>query len=113
LGIGDRKVVWHKALTVSQHITIEEFEALPSSFIVREVWRIKRRGFKSERIIVTTLVDAKWCTVEKLTFLYGLRWSAAKVNLRYVKTTLKMEMLTAKTPVMVRKEIWTHKFAYT
>jgi hypothetical protein len=35
------------------------------------------------------------------------------VNLRHLKTTLKMEMLTAKTPEMVRKEIWTHLFAYT
>lgn len=50
---------------------------------------------------------------EKLTCLYGLRWSAAEVNLRYLKTTLKMEMLTAKAPVMVSQEIWTHKFAYT
>jgi len=24
-----------------------------------------------------------------------------------------MEMLTAKTPEMVRKELWTHLFAYT
>ena len=47
-----------------------------------------------------------------MTYLYGLRWSAAEVNLRYVKTTLNMEMLIAKTPVMVRKEIWTHLLAY-
>ena len=80
-------------------MTNEEFEALPSSFIVREVClRIKQRGFRDERIIVvTTLVDAQRYTVKKLTALYGLRWSAAEVNLRYLKTTLKMEMLTAKT----------------
>ena len=48
-----------------------------------------------------------------LTQLYGLRWQAAEVNLRHLKTTLKMEMLTAKTPEMVRKEVWTHLFAYT
>ncbi|WP_445252101.1 MULTISPECIES: IS4 family transposase [unclassified Microcoleus] len=115
LGIGDHKVVWNKPQQCPNHMTVEEFEALPSSFIVREVClRIKRRGFRDERIIVvTTLVDAKRYTVEKLTSLYGLRWSAAEVNLRYLKTTLKMEMLTAKTPVMVRKEIWTHLLAYT
>lgn len=48
-----------------------------------------------------------------LTQLYGRRWQAAEVNLRHLKTTLKMEMLTAKTPEMVRKEIWTHLVAYT
>ena len=62
---------------------------------------------------MTTLVDTKRYTVENLTFLYGFRWSAAEVNLPALKTTLKMEMLTAKTPVMVLKEIWTHLLAYS
>ncbi|CAN1212816.1 hypothetical protein TUMEXPCC7403_21605 [Tumidithrix helvetica PCC 7403] len=35
------------------------------------------------------------------------------MNLRHLKTTLKMEMLRAKTPEMVRKEIWIHLFAYS
>ncbi|MEG4099983.1 hypothetical protein QUA25_05545 [Microcoleus sp. Pol17C6] len=93
----------------------EEFEELPSNFIVREVClRIQHRGFRDERIIVvTTLLDAQRYTVHKLTQLYGLRWSAAEVSLRHLKTTLKMEMLTAKTPAMVRKEIWIHLLAYT
>ncbi|MEG4349730.1 hypothetical protein QUA74_08315 [Microcoleus sp. LAD1_D3] len=76
--------------------------------------RIQRRGFRQERIIVvTTLLDAQRYTVQKLTQLYGRRWSAAEVSLRHLKTTLKMEMLTAKTPAMVRKDIWTHLLAYT
>jgi hypothetical protein len=60
LGIGDHKVIWNKPQQRPNHMTVEEFEALPSSFIVREVClRIKRRGFRAERIIiVTTLVDA-------------------------------------------------------
>ncbi|MEG5160066.1 hypothetical protein QUB37_06370 [Microcoleus sp. AT3-A2] len=37
LGIGDHKVVWNKPHQCPNHMTIEEFEALPSSFIVREV----------------------------------------------------------------------------
>ena len=52
-------------------------------------------------------------SARQLTQLYGLRSSAAVVNLRHLKTTLKMEMLTAKTPEMVRKELWIHLFAYT
>ena len=63
--------------------------------------------------MVTTLLDAKRYSAPQLTQLYGLRWQSAEVNLRHLKTTLKMEMLTAKTPAMVRKEIWTHLFAYT
>jgi len=115
LGIGDHQVVWNKPNQCPKHMSNEEFEGLPSNLIVREVClRIKQRGFRDKRIIiVTTLLDAKLYSVQQLTILYGLRWSAAEVNLRYLKTTLKMEMLTAKTPVMVRKEIWTHLLAYT
>ena len=67
----------------------EEFEELPSNFIVRKVClRIQRRGFRQERIIVvTTLLDAQRYTVQKLTQLYGRRWSAAEVSLRHLKTT--------------------------
>lgn len=63
--------------------------------------------------MVTTLLDAKRYSAQQLTQLYGWRWQAAEVNLRHLKTTLNMEMLTAKTPEMVRKEIWTHLLSYT
>jgi hypothetical protein len=65
----------------------QDFEALPSNFMVREVClRIQRRGFRTQRIIVvTTLLDAQGYTVQKLTLLYGLRWSGAEVNLRTLK----------------------------
>jgi hypothetical protein len=35
-----------------------------------------------------------------------------EVNLNHVKTTLKMEVLSGKTPEMVRKEIYVHLMAY-
>jgi len=44
LAIGDHKVVWNKPQQCPNQMTIQELEALPSSFIVREVWRIKRHG---------------------------------------------------------------------
>lgn len=83
--------------------------------MVREVYlQLTRQGFRDRTIIVvTTLLDAKCYSPRQLTQLYGLRSPAAQVNLRHLKTTLKMEMLTAKTPQMVRKEIWTHLVAYT
>ena len=48
----------------------------------------------------------------KLAELYALRWQAAEVNLRHLKTTLNMEMLATLTPSMVRKEVWVHMMAY-
>ncbi|WP_017323860.1 hypothetical protein [Synechococcus sp. PCC 7336] len=49
----------------------------------------------------------------KLAELYQLRWQGAEVNLKPVKTPLKMEMLAAKTPAMVRKALWVHMMAYS
>lgn len=115
LGIGDHQVVWQKPQQCPKHLSEAEFAALPATLIVREVClRLRRRGFRDQTIIVvTTLLDAKRYSAGRLTQLYGLRWQAAEVNLRHLKTTLKMELLTAKTPEMVRKEIWTHLLAYT
>lgn len=115
LGIGDHQVLWHKPKHCPKHMSESELVAVPESLTVREVClRLTRRGFRDQQIIVvTTLLDAKRYSARHLTVLYGLRWQAAEVNLRHLKTTLKLERLTAKTPAMVRKEIWTHLFAYT
>lgn len=81
---------------------------------VREVsLRLTRKGWRDQYIIVvTTLLDAETYSAQALTELYGCRWRAAEVNLRHVKTTLKMERIMAKTPDMVRKEFWAHLLGY-
>jgi Transposase DDE domain len=114
LGIGDHSVVWHKPRNCPAHLSGEEFAQLPDTLEVREVClRISRKGFRDQRmIVVTTLLDAKRYSAQQLTLLYGLRWQAAEVNLRHVKTTLGMEMLSAKNPDMVRKDLWAHLLAY-
>jgi len=54
---------------------------------------------------VTTLLEsAKQNSLQ----LYHLRWQATEVNFKHLKTTLNMEMIWAKSPQMVRKEIWMH-----
>ena len=113
-GIGDHQVQWQKPSRRPAHMSEEEFAAIPDSLMVREVClRRSRQGFRDQSIIVvTTLLDAQLYTAKKLTLLYGWRWQAAEVNLRHLKTTLKMEMLTAKTPEMVRQEIWAHLLGY-
>jgi hypothetical protein len=110
----DHQVEWQKPKRPPAHMSDEEFAAIPETLMVREVClRLPRRGFRDQRIIVvTTLLDAKRYSAQQLTRLYGWRWQAAEINLRHLKTTLKMEMLTAKTPSMVCKEIWTHLLAY-
>ncbi|EKU99399.1 transposase family protein [Leptolyngbya sp. PCC 7375] len=113
-GPGDHQVVWHKPKRRPGHMNTDEFAAISQTLTVREVrLKLSRNGFRDQFIIiVTTLLDAKQYPASQLTRLYGWRWHAAEVNLRHLKTTLKMERLTAKTPDMVRKEIWSHMLAY-
>ena len=94
-GIGDHQVVWSKPQQRPQQMNPEAFEALPQTMMVREVsLRLSRPGWRDQcMIVVTTLLDAERYSAAQLTELYGWRWRAAEVNLRHLKTTLKMEML--------------------
>lgn len=70
---------------------------------------IQRPGFRPREIIlVTTLLDPKRYPKAQLAQLYQRRWQATEVNLKHLKTTLKLEMIVAKTPQMVQKEVWIH-----
>ena len=113
-GVGDHQVEWRKPTRPPAHMSADEFAAIPNTLRVREVrLKLSRQGFRDQFIIVvTTLLDAKRYPASQLNRLYGWRWQAAEVNLRHLKTTLKMEMLTAKTPEMACKEIWSHLLAY-
>lgn len=114
LGIGDHIVQWQRPVVCPRSMTIAEFEALPESIEVREVHLlIQQAGFRPKEIIlVTTLLDPKRYRKAKLAELYQMRWQATEVNLKHLKTTLGMEMIFAKTPVMVQKDIWMHLLAY-
>lgn len=89
-------------------------KALPATIEVREVHLlIQQPGFRSKEIVlVTTLMESIRYPKAKLAQLYQLRWQATEVNFKHLKTTLKMEMIGAKTPEMVQKDIWVHMLAY-
>ena len=112
--MGDHQVEWSKPRRRPNHMSKEAFDALPQTMSVREVsLRLTRKGWRDQcMIVVTTLLDAKTYSAQALTELYGCRWRVAEVNLRHVKTSLKMEMITAKSPSMVRKAFWAHLLGY-
>ena len=62
-------------------------------------------------IVVSTLLDAEAVMASDLANLYRARWNA-ELDLRSLKQTMQMDILRCKTPVLVRKEIWTHILAY-
>lgn len=63
------------------------------------------------RMLVTTLVDARAVTPLDLDALYRQRWQV-EVDLRSIKAVMGMDILRAKSPAMIDKEIAVHLLAY-
>ena len=60
--------------------------------------------------VVTTILDAS-IGGGQIGELYEKRWSV-EIDIRSIKSTMKMDILRCKTPEMVEKEIWAHLLAY-
>lgn len=74
--------------------------------------RLQRNGFRPvDLYLFTTLLDDQLYPLEALVELYGWRWHV-ELNLRYVKSTLDMDHLTAKTVDMIRKELYAGLLTY-
>ena len=82
----------------------EAYRQAPNTLQVREC----RVGGK---ILVTTLLCHKKTSKHDLKQLYRKRWHV-ELDLRNIKTTLGMEMVSCKSPEMVQKEIWVYLLAY-
>jgi hypothetical protein len=63
------------------------------------------------KILVTTLLEPREVNKAELSDLYVMRWSA-ELDLRNIKTTLGMDILSCSTPQMNEKEAWVHLLAY-
>jgi hypothetical protein len=106
IGSSDKLVTWPKPKKCPQGLSKDEFNALPSTITVREIYYyIVVPGFRTERVsLITTLLDTTYSTLD-IVGLYGQRWDV-ELDLRHLKTTLGMDILRCKTPSMVRKEIY-------
>ena len=89
------------------------YAALPDTLALREMrTQLAIPGCRVEQIVViTTLCDPETFPAADILELYHQRWHA-ELDLRSIKTQMKMEILRCKTPDMVRKEIWAHLLAY-
>jgi hypothetical protein len=61
--------------------------------------------------LVTTLASTKQAPKKALAELYLQRWHI-ELDLRNIKTTLGMDILSCKTPEMVEKGMWVYFLAY-
>jgi hypothetical protein len=105
LGKKDHIVEWIKPKkSIWMTMTQEMYDAYPD--------KIKVREFKVNGVIyVTTLLDHKKYNKKELARVYELRWHL-EINLKIIKDTMNMDVLSCKTPDMVRKEIGIHFLAY-
>jgi len=112
LGSGDHIVTWHKPQRPTW-MDAATYARLPDTLTVREVrFVVSERGYRSEEIIVaTTLLDHGCYTKTDIADLYHQRWHV-EIDIRAIKQTLKIEMLTCKSPAMARRELWVHLLGY-
>jgi len=112
LGKKDHIVQWQKPVR-PRWMEPETYDKFPDSIEVREgAVRIGRKGFRTKtKILVTTFLDSDDYKKEDLATLYDCRWFV-EISLCSIKDTMHMGILRAKTPEMVRKEMWAHLLAY-
>lgn len=90
----------------------EQYRRYPESLTMRQV-SVDARG-KDNRAeqfkVVTTILDGA-IGGGQIGDLYERRWDG-EVDIRSIKSTMKMGVLRCKTPEMIRKEIWVYLLAY-
>lgn len=113
LGHCDQLVEWFKPKRRPTWISAAAYAALPASLLVRELrYRIQQPGYRTrEVVLVTTLLDPRTYTAEKLAELYAGRWQV-EVNLRHLKQTLHLDVLRCKTVAGIHKELLMIALAY-
>src|SRR5262249_3449839 len=93
-------------------MTGEQYRSYPKTQLMRQV-SVDARD-KDNRVeqfkVITTILDES-IGGGQIGDLYERRWEG-EVDIRSVKSVMKMDVLRCKTPEMVRKEIWAHLLAY-
>lgn len=103
LGKNDHIVDWKKPKKPTW-MDQKTYDAYPKKITIRE---FKVNG----NIYVTTFLNSKRNHKKELAKIYKLRWQI-EISLDSIKTVMQMDMLSCKTPEMVRKEIGIHFLAY-
>ncbi len=104
LGKRDHLICLKKPQKKPEWMNQADYDQAPDSITVREL-------ATGGKVLVTTLLCSKKTTKDDLKSLYKRRWNI-ELDLRNIKTTLGMDVLSCKTPEMVVKEIWVYLLAY-
>lgn len=104
LGTRDHLIVIDKPKLRPEWMSEAQYQAAPEHLCVRE---FKAGG----KIMVTTMTCSKSHPKESLSLLYKSRWNV-ELDIRHIKDTLGMDVLSCKTPEMAMKEVWVYLLAY-
>jgi hypothetical protein len=112
LGHRDHVVVWERPER-PEWMGEETYATIPETLTIRELKVcVDVRGFRvQELIVVTTLTDAERYPRDEIAKLFRLRWHV-ELDLRNIKTSLRLDDLRGKKPETIRREIWMHWLAY-
>jgi hypothetical protein len=104
-------IVWQRP-NKPRGMTGPQYRRYPENLAMRQVTVDARgRNNRAARFkVVTTILDAS-IDGGQIGELYEKRW-CGEVDIRSIKSTMKMDVLRCKTPGMVEKEIWAHLLAY-
>ena len=107
-----RVTTWHRPQR-PDWMSEEEYAACPQQIEIRLVdLIIDQKGFRSKQYtIATTILETKVYSRDWITFVYRSRW-LVELDIRSIKCSLNMDIIRAKTPAMVRTEIWSCLLAY-
>jgi len=110
-GLDGDLIVWQRP-NKAHGMAGEQYRTYPKSILMRQGSVDARdKDNRAERFeVVTTILDES-IGGSQIADLYERRWDG-EVDIRSIKSTMKMDVLRCKTPEMVRKEIWAHLLAY-
>ena len=104
-------IVWQRP-NKPRGMSGERYRSYPESLTMRQVSVDARgRNNRAEQFKVVTTILTASIGGGQIGELYERRWDG-ELDIRSIKSTMKMEILRCKTPAMVHKEIWTHLLAY-
>jgi hypothetical protein len=104
-------IVWQRP-NKPRGMTGEQYRRYPESLTMRQVSvDASGKDNRAEQFkVVTTILDTA-IDGGQIGGLYERRWDG-EVDIRSIKSTMKMDILRCKTPEMVEKEIWVYLLAY-
>ncbi|MDH3468063.1 MAG: IS4 family transposase [Gammaproteobacteria bacterium] len=104
LGSKDHLITLNRPKYPPAWMSRAQLEALPPTLTVRE---LRTDG----KILVTTLCGPLTASKNALKRLYQSRWNI-ELDIRHIKSTMGMDVLSCQTPDMAEKETWIYLLAY-